>query len=193
MPVSASSKAWLPPSRHRLLRYTPAACGRGSSSTGSAGSSTRNRRRSDRQPETNVHRPQEKGGHGRVMALGRITWTSATLRNAPHPRFWRTLHGDRDEVKVDWYHVDDGEIGFTAGTPVRFTITTFEYPEAVHTLGRERPDDRVGYALLPEQTSSPVVAADRSRSSSVGLVAAWTWSSSTCPEPTPLPALTPRL
>jgi hypothetical protein len=59
------------------------------------------------------------------------------LRNAPRLRFWRTVHGDRDEMTVDWYHVDDGEIGFTAGTAVRFTVTTAEYLDAVHTLDRE--------------------------------------------------------
>jgi hypothetical protein len=59
------------------------------------------------------------------------------LRNAPRLRFWRTVHGDRDEMTVDWRHADDGEIGFTAGAAVRLSVTTAEYLTAVHTFDRE--------------------------------------------------------
>ena len=59
------------------------------------------------------------------------------LRNPPHLRLWRTVRGDRDEITVDWRHEDDGEIGFTAGPAVRFSVPTAAYLEAVHTLDRE--------------------------------------------------------
>jgi hypothetical protein len=59
------------------------------------------------------------------------------LQNAPRLRFWRTIRGDRDEITVDWRHEDDGEIGFTAGPAVRFSVPTAAYLEAVHTLDRE--------------------------------------------------------
>lgn len=59
------------------------------------------------------------------------------LRNAPDLRFWRTVCGDRDEVTVDWRHEDDGEIAFTAGPAVRFSVPTVSYLEAVHALDRD--------------------------------------------------------
>lgn len=59
------------------------------------------------------------------------------LRNSPDLRFWRTVDGGRDEITVDWRHQDDGEIGFSAGSAVRFTVATSEYLDAVHALDRE--------------------------------------------------------
>ncbi|WP_433728555.1 DUF5984 family protein [Actinoplanes sp. CA-051413] len=55
------------------------------------------------------------------------------LRNPPDLRLWRTVDGDRDEITLDWRHVDDGEIGFTQ----RCSVPTEAYVEAVHTLDRE--------------------------------------------------------
>jgi hypothetical protein len=59
------------------------------------------------------------------------------LRNAPDLRFWRTIDGGRDEITVDWRHEDDGEIAFTAGRAVRFSVPTAAYLEAVRTLDQE--------------------------------------------------------
>jgi hypothetical protein len=59
------------------------------------------------------------------------------LQNAPRLRFWRTVRGHRDEITVDWWHEDDGEIGFTAGLAVRFCVATAAYLEAVHALDRD--------------------------------------------------------
>jgi hypothetical protein len=59
------------------------------------------------------------------------------LQNAPRLRFWRTLSGDRDEITVDWRHEDDGEIGFTAGPALQFSVATDVYLEAVHVLDQE--------------------------------------------------------
>lgn len=59
------------------------------------------------------------------------------LCNAPILRLWRTVHGDHDEITVDWRHQDDGQIGFTAGPSVRLCVPTAAYLEAVHTLDRE--------------------------------------------------------
>jgi hypothetical protein len=59
------------------------------------------------------------------------------LRNAPRLRLWRTVRGGRDEITVDWRHVDDGEIGFTAGPALRFSAPTAAYLEAVRALDRE--------------------------------------------------------
>ncbi|MEU8607243.1 DUF5984 family protein [Actinoplanes sp. NPDC048791] len=55
------------------------------------------------------------------------------LRHPPHLRLWRTVDGDRDEITLDWQHVDDGEIGFAQ----RCSVPTEAYVEAVHTLDRE--------------------------------------------------------
>ena len=51
------------------------------------------------------------------------------LLNAPRARLWRTLHGDRDLVTLDWRHPDDGEI--------RFSVSAAAYQEAVEALDRE--------------------------------------------------------
>jgi Family of unknown function (DUF5984) len=59
------------------------------------------------------------------------------LRNAPRLRFWRTVGGDRDEITGNWQHEDDGEIGFTAGQAVRFSVPTTDYLEAVRRLDSE--------------------------------------------------------
>jgi hypothetical protein len=58
-------------------------------------------------------------------------------RNAPQLRFWRTVRGDRDEITVDWWHEDDGEIGSAAGPAARFSVPTGAYLDAVHALDRE--------------------------------------------------------
>jgi hypothetical protein len=59
------------------------------------------------------------------------------LRNAPRLRLWRTVRGGRDEITVDWRHVDDGEIGFTAGPALRFSVPTAAYLEAVRARSTE--------------------------------------------------------
>ncbi|BEL05534.1 hypothetical protein Q0Z83_037250 [Actinoplanes sichuanensis] len=59
------------------------------------------------------------------------------LSNPPRLRFWRAIHGGRDEVTLDWRHEDDGRIGFTAGPAVRLRLPTADYLEAVREFDRE--------------------------------------------------------
>lgn len=59
------------------------------------------------------------------------------LRNPPRLRLWRAGSGDGDLITVDWRHRDDGEVGFTAGPAVRFSVPAAEYLEAVRRLDRD--------------------------------------------------------